>query len=141
MGDIVEEDRTTQGIQAAIEFRYGELLLMYAEAKYELNGTLSQADVDLTINALRERAGYDFNKYPTARLIVGNEPTDPRLDKIYAEKLDYKISPLLREIRRERRVEMADREPSLRRFDALESGQAIDSSITWYEIHDCSGFI
>lgn len=107
MGDIVEEDRTTQGIQAAIEFRYGELLLMYAEAKYELNGTLSQADVDLTINALRERAGYDFNKYPTAKLVVGNEPKDPRLDKIYAEKLDYKVSPLLREIRRERRVEMA----------------------------------
>lgn len=64
MGDIVEEDRTTQGIQAAIEFRYGELLLMYAEAKYELNGTLSQADVDLTINALRERAGYDSTNIP-----------------------------------------------------------------------------
>lgn len=141
MGDIVEEDRTTQGIQAAIEFRYGELLLMYAEAKYELNGTLSQADVDLTINALRERAGYDFNKYPTARLIVGNEPTDPRLDKIYAEKLDYKISPLLREIRRERRVEMAIENRRYEDLMALESGQAIDSSITWYEIHDCSGFI
>ena len=39
MGDKVEEDRTTKGIQAAIEFRYAELLLIYAEAKYELNGT------------------------------------------------------------------------------------------------------
>ncbi|GGK10971.1 RagB/SusD family nutrient uptake outer membrane protein [Parabacteroides faecis] len=107
MGDKVEEDRTTQGIQAAIEFRYAELLLIYAEAKYELNGTLSQADVDLTINALRERAGFDFNKYPTARLTVGSEPADPRLDKIYADKLEYTVSPLLREIRRERRIEMA----------------------------------
>lgn len=107
MGDKIEEDRTTQGLQAAIEFRYAELLLIYAEAKYELNGTLSQADVDLTINALRERAGFDFNKYPTARLTVGTEPADPRLDKIYAEKLDYTVSPLLREIRRERRIEMA----------------------------------
>lgn len=107
MGDFEEETRTTQGIQAAIEFRYAELLLMYAEAKYELNGTLSQADVDLTINALRERAGFDFSKYPTAKLTVGQEPADPRLDKIYADKLDYTVSPLLREIRRERRIELA----------------------------------
>ena len=107
MGDMEEQDRTTNGIQAAIEFRYGELLLMYAEAKYELEGTLSQADVDMTINALRERAGFDFAKYPTSKLVVGQEPADPRLDKIYAEKLDYPVSPLLREIRRERRVELA----------------------------------
>jgi hypothetical protein len=107
MGDPEEENRTTNGIQAAIEFRYAELLLMYAEAKYELNGTLSQSDVDLTINALRERAGFDFEKYPTAKLTVGQEPADPRLDKIYADKLDYTVSPLLREIRRERRIELA----------------------------------
>lgn len=107
MGDKVEEDRTTKGIQAAIEFRYAELLLMYAEAKYELNGTLSQSDIDLTINAIRERAGFDFSKYPTAKLTIGQEPADPRLDKIYADKLDYTVSPLLREIRRERRIELA----------------------------------
>ena len=68
---------------------------------------MSQADVDMTINALRERAGFDFVKYPTSKLVVGQEPADPRLDKIYAEKLDYPVSPLLREIRRERRVELA----------------------------------
>ena len=107
MGDVVEEDRLYNGIQAAIEFRYAELLLNYAEAKYELNGTLSQSDIDLTINALRERAGFDFSKYPTAKLTVGQEPADPRLDKIYAEKLDYTVNPLLREIRRERRIELA----------------------------------
>lgn len=107
MGDVVEQDRVTLGLQSGIMFRYAEVLLSYAEAKYELNGTLSQADVDLTINALRERAGFDFTAYPTARLTVGNEPADPRLDKIYNDKLDYSVSPLLREIRRERRVEMA----------------------------------
>ncbi|MFG6423294.1 MAG: RagB/SusD family nutrient uptake outer membrane protein, partial [Paramuribaculum sp.] len=37
---------------------------------------------------------------------INNIPADPRLDKIYAEKLDYTVSPLLREVRRERRVEM-----------------------------------
>ena len=107
MGDLVEQDRVTNGIQSAIEFRYGELLLNHVEAMYELNGTLSQGDVDLTINALRERAGFDFSKYPNSRLVVGQEPADPRLDKIYADKLDYTVSPLLREIRRERRVETA----------------------------------
>ena len=107
MGDKVEEDATTNGVQAGIEFRYGELLLMYAEVEYELNGTLSQADVDMTINALRQRAGFDFDAYPSAKLSVGNEPADPRLDKIYTDKLGYTVSPLLREIRRERRIELA----------------------------------
>ena len=107
MGDQEEIDAVTNGTQAAVEFRYGELLLIYAEVEYELNGTLTQDQVDKTINALRERAGFDFDKYPTARLIVGQEPADPRLDKIYSEKLDYTVSPLLREIRRERRIELA----------------------------------
>lgn len=107
MGDVVEQDRTTKGIQAAIMFRYAEVLLNYAEAKYELDGTLSQEVVDKTINALRKRAGFDFEAYPNSRLVVGKEPADPRLDKIYKDKLEYSVSPLLREIRRERRVEFA----------------------------------
>lgn len=93
--------------QPAIMFRYGEVLLDYAEAKYERNGTLSQADVDLTINALRQRAGFNFTTYPSSKLMVGQEPADPRLDKIYQDKLGYTPAPLLREIRRERRVELA----------------------------------
>ncbi len=40
-----------------ILIRYAEVLLTYAEAKYELNGTISDADLNLTINALRTRAG------------------------------------------------------------------------------------
>lgn len=107
MGDQVEQDRVTNGIQPGIEFRYAEILLNYAEAKYVLDGTLSQADVDLTVNALRKRAGFDFEAYPAAWLTVGNEPADPRLDGIYREKLPYEVPPLLREIRRERRVELA----------------------------------
>lgn len=38
--------------------RYAEVLLTYAEAKYELDDEISDADLDLTINALRERAGF-----------------------------------------------------------------------------------
>ena len=106
MCDKVEFDATTTGQQTAIMFRYGEVLLMLAEAKAEL-GTLTNDDLDRTINKLRERAGFNFTTYPNSKLTLENIPADPRLDKIYAEKLDYPVSPIIREIRRERRVEMA----------------------------------
>ena len=105
MCDKEDYDATTNGKQTAIIFRLGEVLLMLAEAKAEL-GTLTNDDLDRTINKLRERAGFNFTKYPNAKLSLENIPADPRLDKIYAEKLDYPVSPILREIRRERRVEM-----------------------------------
>jgi hypothetical protein len=105
MFDKTEYDATTSGQQTALIFRYAEVLLMLAEAKAEL-GTITNADLDRTINALRQSAGFNFTKYPNARLTIENIPNDPRLDKIYAEKLDYPVSPLLREIRRERRVEL-----------------------------------
>ncbi|QNK63979.1 RagB/SusD family nutrient uptake outer membrane protein [Pedobacter sp. PAMC26386] len=37
--------------------RYAEVLLIYAEAKYEMDGTITDADLNLTVNALRTRAG------------------------------------------------------------------------------------
>lgn len=37
--------------------RYAEVLLNYAEAKFELNGSIDDADLDATINLLRSRAG------------------------------------------------------------------------------------
>lgn len=114
--DKTNFDRASGSTQSAIEFRYAEALLIYAEAKCEL-GTISQNDIDVTINALRKRAGFNFDKYPTAKLSLGNLPSDPRLDAIYREKLDYTLSPLLREIRRERRVEMAQED--LRYWDLM----------------------
>jgi hypothetical protein len=41
-----------------ILIRYAEVLLTLAEAKYELNGTISDADLNSTINALRARVGF-----------------------------------------------------------------------------------
>jgi hypothetical protein len=41
-----------------ILIRYAEVLLTLAEAKYELNGSISDADLNLTVNALRTRAGF-----------------------------------------------------------------------------------
>lgn len=37
--------------------RYAEVLISYAEALYELNGSISDNDLDLTVNALRRRVG------------------------------------------------------------------------------------
>lgn len=45
------------GTTDRILMRYAEILLIFAEAKYELNGTISDADLNLTVNALRTRVG------------------------------------------------------------------------------------
>jgi hypothetical protein len=104
--DIEDNGSTTMGKQTATIFRLGEVMLILAEAKTEL-GTITNDDLDRTVNKLRERAGFDLNRYPDTRLSLQNIPSDPRLDRIWADRVDYSVSPLLREIRRERRVEMA----------------------------------
>jgi hypothetical protein len=70
-----------------ILIRYAEVLLILAEAKYELNESISDADLDLTVNALRKRAG--FNAVLTNAFAAANN-------------LDLRD-----EIRRERTVELA----------------------------------
>jgi hypothetical protein len=76
-------------------FRYAEVLLNYAESKAEL-GTITQTDLDNTINLLRKRAGI------TKDLTI-SAPLDPVLDARY----ENCSNPLILEIRRERRVELA----------------------------------
>jgi hypothetical protein len=75
----------------AIVLRFAEALLVYAEAQAEL-GQISQADLDMSINKLRDRVGMPH-------LELGNVPVDPRY-------VADGISPILAEIRRERRVEL-----------------------------------
>jgi len=66
--------------------RYAEVLLIYAEATYEKNGVITDADLDLSINVIRDRAGM------------------PHLTNAFvsANGLDMQT-----EIRRERTVELA----------------------------------
>ena len=86
------QHQTGQGTQGLIFFRYAEALLNLAEAKAEL-GTLTQADVDQTINLLRDRVGM-------AHLNISSITPDPNWE--------FKsLSPVINEIRRERRVEFA----------------------------------
>jgi starch-binding outer membrane protein, SusD/RagB family len=70
--------------------RLGEVLLNYAEAKAEL-GTITQTDLDISINKLRDRVA------------MAHLTLDPPMDPRYA---DMGVSALIVEIRRERRVEL-----------------------------------
>ncbi|CAN5688362.1 RagB/SusD family nutrient uptake outer membrane protein [soil metagenome] len=83
------EDQTINGAGTVdrILIRYGEVLLIYAEATYELTESISDADLDLSINKLRSRVGFTVklsNAFVTANNLNMRE-----------------------EIRRERTVELA----------------------------------
>ncbi len=88
-------------------FWLAEVLLNYAEASAEL-GVLTQGDLDATVNLLRARAG-------VAPMLLASIPNDPLRDS--------DVSPLLWEIRRERRSELimdGFREWDIRRWGKLE---------------------
>ncbi|PZP52149.1 MAG: RagB/SusD family nutrient uptake outer membrane protein [Pseudopedobacter saltans] len=69
-----------------IVIRYGEILLTYAEALYEKNGNISDNDLNISINLLRDRAGM------------------PHLTNAFVSSNGLSMQE---EIRRERRVELA----------------------------------
>ncbi|MBL7736687.1 MAG: RagB/SusD family nutrient uptake outer membrane protein [Chitinophagaceae bacterium] len=75
----------------SIQYRYAEVLLNYVEARAEL-GQVTQGDIDLTIKKLRDRVGMP-------NLDMNNIATDPNWEF-------PALSPLINEIRRERKVEL-----------------------------------
>lgn len=88
-------------------FWYAEILLNYAEACAEL-GSCTQGDLDKSINLLRDRVGM-----PHLATSVAADPAN-----------NMGVSPLIWEVRRERRVEMMfcmnDRYYSLQRWNQLD---------------------
>jgi hypothetical protein len=85
------------------EFRYGEVLLVLAEALFERDGSISDADLDRTIGKLRDRVGMPSL---TNALVTSNGLN------------------MLTEIRRERTVELAFegfRRDDLRRWKTAET--------------------
>ncbi|HLT93857.1 MAG TPA: RagB/SusD family nutrient uptake outer membrane protein [Membranihabitans sp.] len=84
-------DTQSDGFTGWIIFRYAEALLNYAEAKAEL-GTITQADIDISIKLLRDRVGMP-------NLMIDQIVTDPNWDFT-------SLSPVINEIRRERRIEL-----------------------------------
>lgn len=75
-------------------YRYAEVLLIFAEAKAEL-GECTQDVLNKTINLLRDRVGMP---HLTVSPTVDTNPVN----------YGYAISPLLYEIRRERRIELVN---------------------------------
>jgi hypothetical protein len=85
-----------QTVDAPI-LRYAEILLIYAEARAEL-GELTQGDLDMSINLLRDRVG--MTRMPL------NPAADPVQVARYPGITSSQVNVLL-EIRRERRIELA----------------------------------
>lgn len=88
----MQQNIANVGFTGYIYFRFAEVLLNFAEAKAEL-GTLSQADLDKSINKLRARVNMPV-------LAIGAIAADPNW-------LFPGLTPVLNEIRRERRIELA----------------------------------
>ncbi len=82
-------DQTINGAATTdrILIRYAEVLLIYAEAKFELNGSISDADLNLSVNLLRTRVGFA-----------------PKLTNAFVTTNNLSMRD---EIRRERTVELA----------------------------------
>lgn len=83
---VPDDYKQAASFEDNILIRYAEVLLTYAEAKYELNGNISDSDLDKSVNLVRDRAGI---AHLTNDLAAGNS-------------LDMRT-----EIRTERRVELA----------------------------------
>jgi hypothetical protein len=84
---VADQTINGAGTTDRILIRYAEVLLIYAEAKYELNGNISDADLNLSVNALRTRVGFA-----------------PKLTNAFVTTNNLNMRD---EIRRERTVEMA----------------------------------
>ena len=89
-------DKLDKSYNDLMIFRFGEVLLNYAEAKAEL-GELHQTELDESINLLRDRAGMPH--------LSEDVKADPYLqtEAFYPDVTD----PLILEVRRERAVELA----------------------------------
>lgn len=97
--DLTEGNSSLNPTDAPV-IRYAEVLLNYAEATAEL-ATLSQADLDKSINVIRKRTGVNLPNLQVAgnqAMVNGVVYDDPERDP--------SVPSIIWEIRRERRVEL-----------------------------------
>jgi hypothetical protein len=94
-------------------YRYGEVLLNYAEAAAEL-GSVTQNDLDISINLLKDRVNM-----PHMQLDFILSDLDPILEERYPN-VEGPTKGAILEIRRERRVELAG------------EGRRYDDLMRWY---------
>ena len=115
---IIEKEEnysTSRDNNSMAVFRYGGILLDYAEAKAEL-GEMNEDIWNLTVGALRQRAGV-HNIYPGSAGFV----KDVWLTDYYNSVSPLPLSDILVEIRRERATELV-MEMSRRYYDLIRWG-------------------
>ncbi|GAA5222015.1 RagB/SusD family nutrient uptake outer membrane protein [Membranihabitans marinus] len=93
------EDSYTKSYNDIPVIRYAEVLLNFAEAKAEL-GTLTQADLDISIGMIRDRVAM-----PNIQMAEANANPDDYLSEQYPN-VDGSNKGVILEIRRERRIEL-----------------------------------
>lgn len=87
-------DAESKGATPAIQFRYADILLNYAEALAELDGAANASKIIEALNPLRERAGMPAVDF----------------DREYNTEADYpfhELNKYIQAVRRERRIEKA----------------------------------
>ena len=111
-GDSDRVDRSTSDLPV---YRLGEILLIYAEAKAEL-GTITQADLDASVNLLRKRVGM-----PSMKMDVTVDPylTSPETGYTNPKLLASSNLAVILEVRRERGVELAQEGTNYRWYDIV----------------------
>lgn len=123
-GSLLQEWSSQFNVNDAPVMRLGEIVLNWIEAKTELSLTyggapITQSDLDKSINALRNRpldnVAIAKGVKKTTPMAIGTIPDDPARDP--------DVSPLLWEIRRERRMELfheGNRIKDIRRWKKLD---------------------
>jgi hypothetical protein len=95
----MNQDSFNEGETDMPIFRFGEVLLNYAEAMAEL-GEITQADIDISIKKLRDRVGM-----PNLDLAFASSNPDPYLAQQY-KNVSGANQGIILEVRRERRIEL-----------------------------------
>lgn len=121
-GNVDRNDRSTCDLPV---FRYAEVLLNYAEAKAEL-GSLTQEDLDKTINQIRSRVNM-----PALNMADANAHPDTYLasDTYGYPNVSGENKGVILEIRRERTIELL--QEGFRYYDLVrwKNGSCLDQSI------------
>ncbi|MCM1477965.1 MAG: RagB/SusD family nutrient uptake outer membrane protein [Bacteroides sp.] len=122
-GQIDRNDRSTCDLPV---YRYAEVLLNFAEAKAEL-GTLTQDDLNKSVNLIRTRAGM-----PSLSLATANATPDPYLTS--SETGYFNVSGantgVILEIRRERSIELLMEGFRIDDLFRWRCGKCLDQSLT-----------
>lgn len=122
-GNVDRNDRSTCDIPV---YRLAEVMLNYAEAKAEL-GTLTQDDLDISINKIRDRVDM-----PDLKLAEANANPDWYLlsDEYGFSNVSGANQGVILEIRRERAIEMIQEGTRYEDLVRWKAGPCLDQALT-----------